>query len=187
MRLLPISFLMKMKQDNFPDMIKGLIHENADAFKESDLKEVEKAYNDFKENKIDSGEFERLAKKQVEIGIAILKGESHARNTKRGTQTLRYGFYQLREAIKKMRHYSYKIRSFFPPSVSGLKDPQVEHNHMTDLVNLEMFNDNLMKEVDACIRELKELRNEVEDRKGLFSQRLIQEGGIVKKEYVSNL
>jgi hypothetical protein len=71
-----------------------------------------------------------------------------------------------------------KIRCYFPPG---------EPNTKIDDITATILDDDLIKEIDSCIVQLGELKVDVEERRGLFRQRLMEEEGVIKKTLIANL
>lgn len=189
--LLPVTLLQQMAQPSFPDEIIKLINDNAEAFKNADFEEIKEAHGKFKSGEIDLSQFETLAAKQIKIGMEILEGRAHARNSRTAKQTTRIGINEIRRAIGKVRKYTGKLRCFFPSAEgerpSATECEMLNHNDKVDAVMQEILDDDLLKEIDLCIGELEKLKTDIEDRRGLFRQRLVEENGVIKKKEISNL
>ena len=192
-KLLPLNFLIQAKQETFPDEIRNLINENPEAFKESDFDEFNQIYGDFKGGKIDLGGFIGLAKKEIQIGKEILEGESHVRHSLRGKRTIKQGFRQLKDAISVMRENSRKIRTFFnpPEKIIGGSDyahPKLAYRNWAYNTINQSLDDDLIKDLDKAIEELKKLKIDIEGRRGkLYRHRLVEENGVMKKTLIPNL
>jgi len=192
--VLPITLLQQMAQDTFPDEIIKMITDNPEAFK-GNVNQVRAAYADFKKGEIDLSKFESLATKVIAIGVDMYNGimlETHSRTGKR---VINLGLTELKAAIWKIRKYSFKIRSFFPPAKGepmSFTDKEVaEHNDKVDAVTQGLLDDDLIKEINYAIDELELLRDEIEERKGrrggFFLERLVKHDGVTRKVCISNL
>lgn len=177
-RGLPVTFLLQIKQDTFPEEIRKLVLEHPEAFKESEAKEASRLYQDFKDKAINLKDFVRLAKKQIEIGMAVQCGESHARHGTRTKRTLEGGFKELTQAINKIRKYARDMISFFPPPEDEVKTQP--------FLNEAQYG-RLIRSIDETAQSLHELKNDIEQKKGFFRDVLVVKDGVVKKDVAVNL
>jgi hypothetical protein len=183
-KLIPMNFLIKMKEKSFPEEILRLANENPEAFKEADLEELSRAYADFKNNEIYLDDFVELAKKQIKLGMAIISGENRLRHAQRANRTIKQGFYDLTKAVKKMRKYSNEIRRFFVfPQEAGMIDEIRDHNLKVYMID-DSLDDKLIEEINLCIRELENLREDIYERCGLFKIRLRATHGVIRPTWI---
>jgi hypothetical protein len=192
--VLPITLLQQMAQDTFPDEIIKMITDNPEAFK-NNASEIRAAYADFKKGEIDLSEFESLANKVIAIGIDMYNGQMLETYSRTGKRVIHLGLTELKAAIWKIRKYSYKIRSFFPPAKGepmSVTDKEVaEHNAKVDAVTQGLLDDDLIKEITYAIDELELLRKEIVEKRGrgggFFLQRLEKRDGITRRVIRPNL
>jgi hypothetical protein len=191
--VIPITLLQQMAQDSFPDEIIKMITDNPEAFK-GNASEIRAAYAEFKKGEIDLSEFESLATKVIAIGIDMYNGVMLENHSRTGKRVINLGLTELKAAIWKIRKYSYKIRSFFPPAKGepmSFSDKEVaEHNAKVDAVTQGLLDDDLIKEINYAIEELELLRDEIEERKGrrggFFLERLVKQDGITRAVCMNN-
>jgi hypothetical protein len=124
--LLPLTLLLQIKQESFPDEIRKLINDNPKAFRNVDIAKFKRIFSDYKGGKINMAQFEKLAKKHIETGITLLKGQRHLRNSIMGKKIIKSGFVELKSAIRTMRRYSWKIRTFFPSAKADARNANVD-------------------------------------------------------------
>jgi hypothetical protein len=192
--VLPITLLQQMAQDSFPDEIIKMITDNPEAFKDN-ASEVRAAYANFKKGEIDLSEFESLATKVIALGISMYNGKGLENFSRTGKRVIKHGWTELKAAIWKIRKYSFKIRTYFPPAedeTPSFTDKEIaEHNKKVDAMTLELLDDDLIKEIDYAIDELELLRQEIKERAGrgggFWRTRLVNEDGITRKVCISNL
>jgi hypothetical protein len=182
--LLPLGLLQQMKQDSFPDVINQLILDNPEAFQKVDLVDFKQLFQDFKAGSVSLGEFERMAQKHIRIGLDIVQGQAHKRKSRTAQRIAGFGVGEIRKAISKVRKYISKMRGLFPPMEGSQRNDQV------DAINeelQELQDDRLRREIVLCKKALDELLAAIDERQGLFRERLVEIDGIVKKEMVNNL
>ena len=181
-RLLPLTILIQLKQNSFPDEIRKIIEQNPEAFSKMNPDDFKEIYDNFKNNKIDLNEFMRLAKKQIEIGWQIFKGDSKVRNSLCAKRTIKVGFHDLLKSIKRMRSYVSHIRKWHVPA-----QEQVDaHNYRLSLLN-QTVDDGLIREIDKSIAELKCLKSDIEKKYGFFRDRLVVENGVIERKMLNNM
>lgn len=142
---LPITFLMKMTEQSFPEEIIKIIteQENTDML---DIQVITETYQLYKAKEIDLSEFERIAKKQFDLAVQIQVGRTQRRLSGEYTETIHLGMGVLFNAIKKIRTVSRRMRYFINPS----DDKPI------------------IKDIDKAISELQELKHNLLYGDGLF-------------------
>lgn len=190
-KLLPITFLMHMKQKSFPDEILQLVNENPAAAQQCDLVHMKKLHRELNQGEISVAEFNKMAKEQIDMGKAILEGESHVRHSLRAKRTTILGFTKTHRIIKKMREYSKTIRLYSPPADEDMfinDADNNEHNTMIELAR-QLLDGDLKKQARLCIKELEGFLKDLDnvDDSVLFKLRIYYDNGVLKNGFKVNL
>lgn len=110
-KVLPLTFLIHMTHSSFPDIIKKLINDNPEAFKQSDINKISDAFEAYKRNEIDLDEFKQQTKDQIQKGISIIEKdqiERINRNSKRSDlHCLKNSFRRINNNMQHFRKYFY--------------------------------------------------------------------------------
>jgi hypothetical protein len=175
---LPMTFLIQSKQETFPEDIIDILKQNTEAAKQVDLNKIIDAYRDFKGKKVSFDEFMKMAKKEIELGLAIVTGKVRAQHSRRAKRLHKIGIRDLHEGIKKMRHYSAELRKCFSPVFLPNTDT------VTDALLRECLEDDLITDIDKAIAELQALRKAMAEIQGLFDIRLVQKDGYIQQDAV---
>jgi len=111
---LPVTFLMKMTQKDFPEAIFNIVCENAQT-ERLDIKEIKEAYTLYKGGQINLTEFENAAKKQIELAVAIEKGNTQKRIGDQMIYNVRTGVGSLLSAARRLRKNLRRMHYFVNP------------------------------------------------------------------------
>lgn len=142
---IPITLLMKMTQDAFPEEIFKIITENLTSDK-LDAESITEAYSLFKAKKIDLSEFENIAKKQIDLALNMEWGHTQRRINNEFKETINFGFSGLIGAIKKIRNKTLKMSFLVYPD----------------------FKESILNEIDLTISQLKEFKEKINYEEGFF-------------------
>jgi hypothetical protein len=140
-----LTFLMKMTEKTFPEEIIKIVQENSISDK-LDVKTLTDAYTLYKEEKIDLAEFEKIAKKQIDLAVDMHFGRTQKRISTEFAGTLKIGITTLFKAVKKIRTTARQMDFFLSPG---------EH-------------EGIVNDIDKAINELNELRKALIDGEGFF-------------------
>jgi hypothetical protein len=174
-RRLPLTLLMTMKEEAFPEEVEKLIEENPDAFKETDGQAFREAYKQLKEGRIDLDRFFSLAKLHIELGTRILAGETMFRQSRTATGTVRLGLKSLHDSIHKMTILADRMLGFFP----SWQDAGVQNAAKLGLMDTE-----LIAQVDRAISALETLKKRAVIGDGFFTYKLSKASGMYEQVLV---
>ena len=139
--------MIHMTQKSFPGEIRKLIASNPTAFSKGDIRTVEKAYKDFKNNDITLEEFKEQTALQIKMGIAVLEGKQIAKNKKRAL--LPY-LDELMNFTKRINNQIAKVREIYVlrRNDGGFISPELKAE--------------MQENIDFTIERLQELKAETE-------------------------
>lgn len=147
--LMPIHFLMDMTRKTFPDEIRKIVEDNAEFIKKDEVEQLKVAHQLFKSGEIDLKEFEKLAEKQIKLGIQIHQGKANQRLSHNMRKTLNYGTQDILKAIAKVRKQARQMQHLFAPA-EGCKEQAA-----------------LISEIDGTIKSLQKLKEDIEGKSGM--------------------
>jgi hypothetical protein len=149
-QLLPISFLMCMTRETFPQQIKEIIEENAQHLKSEDVKAIKEAYSAFKNGTISLGRFSSIAKRKIQLGITIERGITNRRITTNARSLLHHRMDYIVKAIRELGHAANKMQYLFAPVEGSMEEADT------------------IRRIDMAIDDLQKLKRNLEGKVGLF-------------------
>lgn len=151
-QFLPITFLLKMTQGSFPEEIFKIITENSISDR-LDINTISDAYERYKNKEIDLKEFEKTAKKQIDLAVAMEYGQTQKRIGKEMQYNIRTGIGSIFTSVRKFRKTLRRMHYFQDPSED----------------------DEIIKDIDRAIEELQETKHLVMYGDGLYNNGVIDE------------
>lgn len=158
---LPVYFLLKMSQNDFPEEVFLMICENANSDK-LDVKTITEAYESFKHGEIELGQFESIAEKQIKLAVDMEWGRTQRIMGEELAYSIKIGFKPLFNGIKRFRKQTLRLLSF------------VDLNKKASVLN----------DIDCLINELNEFKTSIKNIDGFLIQKENKQTG--KREWVSN-
>lgn len=135
---LPVTFLMSMTQKQFPDIIFQAIVENENVDK-LDVQVLNEAYQDYKADRINLDKFMSLTQKQIELTATMEMGRTQRRMDRNFSTAPKLAMGEILSTIKKVRQRMFGHGDLFPDS-----------------------RERIAGEIDACIKELTEIKDHLE-------------------------
>jgi hypothetical protein len=149
-QLLPLTLLIVMTCDTFPEPIRDIIIKNAARLSTPDIDNIKNAYSQFKKERLTVDRFAAIARKQ--IAIAFKRGKSCAQRRGRSDLYSLLGYYiqDIIKAIRKATELAPHLDDIVPPIENAEEGKQI------------------LQSVDQMIFDLQQLKATLEGRKELF-------------------
>jgi hypothetical protein len=162
---IPSQYLLMITSSKFPNEIVKLMNENPEKINKQGLEQINEVYELYKDGSIGSNKFLKLAEKQIELGLDIWKGRAEHRLNANMRLSFEWGAGDILKRIQALRHKARDLAGLYP------HDPDSpEHKK-------------LISDIDITIKELEELKIDLEDTRGFF-KRISTENGT---KHISNL
>jgi hypothetical protein len=162
---IPTKYLLMLTSKEFPGVIVNVLKDHPEKIDRQGLQQMQDIYNQFRSGEMDSDQFLRLAEKQVKLGVDILKSEAKHRINANMRHSLEYAVGDTLKRIKKLKEITKKMERVFPP------DPESSEHKK------------LINDIADTIKELQDLKSELEGGWGLFKTISTTEGD----KLISNL
>jgi hypothetical protein len=163
---LPITFLLKLAHNSFPEEVFNILTENVNTDK-IDIQLITDAFDQFKSGDINLSQFETLAKKQIDLAIQMEWGRTEKHNCKEISKTLHLGFRALSNAVNKIYETSNRCSHFLYPE------------HKQSLIN----------DIESAIIKLTRFKDDVQNNKFFNHPQFLKVGENLltnRKELVEN-
>lgn len=149
---LPITFLLKMTQESFPEEVFRIITENTISDR-LDVNAISDAYDRFKNHEIDLSEFEKTAKKQIDLAVAMEWGRTEKRIGTEMKENVRTGIASVFTVVRRFRKILRRMHYFQDPSEDAY----------------------IINDIDRAIEELQETKHMVMYGDGFFNNGVVDE------------
>jgi hypothetical protein len=160
---LPITFLLRLTDSSFPDLVLNIIMENSTS-DSIDYQIISDAFTRFKNKEIDLPQFEAVAKDQIDLATQMEWGRTEKRNSKAMADTTHNCFRALSKAVSKIDTMTNNMIYFLYPEQK--KD--------------------IVKDIDDAISKLEKLKLNLDNK--TYQQILVIEPNSItgRRELVAN-
>jgi len=160
-QLIPTKQLLMVTNKKFPEEILKAIKDNPDKVDKAILMQLDKDFHLFKNGKIGSSQFIKVAKEQIKLGANIIWGREKYHLNKNMRRSFNRGASDILICINELRTLAQKFAGIYP------YDPNnVEHKELISLI-------------DKTIEGLQRLKKDIEGGDGFFREISTPEGDLV--------
>lgn len=138
---LPITFLLKLTDNSFPEEVLNIIKENASS-DSIDVQIISDAFAKFKNKEINLSQFEAVAKNQIDLATEMEWGRTEKRNSKAMADTTHNCFRALSKAVNKIDTMTNNMIYFLYPEQKQI----------------------IIKDIDEAIRLLEKLKLNLDNK-----------------------